>query len=94
MVTIRSLDDVRALLRELPGPDNSAAALAARREAALTKPAGSLGVLEDLVKQCVAWQRHHPPAVDRCRVAVFAANHGVAARVCPPIRRCYRSDGR
>lgn len=79
MVTIQSLDDVRALLRELPGPDNDAAAQAARREATLTKPAGSLGVLEDLVSHLCAWQHRHPPSAGRCRVAVFAGNHGITA---------------
>jgi nicotinate-nucleotide--dimethylbenzimidazole phosphoribosyltransferase len=79
MVTIQSMDDVRALLRELPGPDNSAAAQAARREATLTKPAGSLGRLEELVEQVCAWQGQHPPSLDRCRMAIFAGNHGITA---------------
>lgn len=76
---IQSIDDLRALLRELPGPDNSAAARAARREASLTKPAGALGRLEELVQHVCAWQGRHPPALERCRLAVFAGNHGVAA---------------
>ena len=79
MLTIQSMDDVRALLRELPGPDNSAAAEAAAREATLTKPAGSLGRLEDVVELVCAWQGHHPPSLDRCRVAIFAGNHGIVA---------------
>lgn len=79
MITIQSLDDVRALLRDLPGPDNSAAAQAALRETTLTKPAGSLGRLEDLVAFVCAWQGRHPPSLDLCRIAVFAGNHGVTA---------------
>lgn len=79
MMNIQSLDDVRALLRDLPGPDNRAAAQAALREATLTKPAGSLGRLEDLVERMCAWQGHHPPSHDRCRMAIFAGNHGIAA---------------
>jgi nicotinate-nucleotide--dimethylbenzimidazole phosphoribosyltransferase len=79
MMTIQSMDDVRGLLRELPGPDNSAAAKAAQREATLTKPAGSLGRLEDLVELACAWQGHHPPSFDRRRMAIFAGNHGITA---------------
>jgi nicotinate-nucleotide--dimethylbenzimidazole phosphoribosyltransferase len=79
MMTIRSMDDIRALLRELPRPDNSAAAEAALREATLTKPAGSLGRLEELVEWVSAWQGRHPPSVDRGRMVVFAGNHGVTA---------------
>ena len=79
MISIQSMGDVRALLRELPGPDNSAAAQAAQREATLTKPAGSLGRLEQLVELVCAWQGHHPPSLDRCRVAIFAGNHGITA---------------
>ena len=79
MMTIQSLDDIRALLRELPGPDNSAAAQAAARDSMLTKPAGSLGRLENLVEWVCAWQGRHPPSLDRCRVAIFAGNHGVTA---------------
>jgi len=79
MITIQSMDDVRALLRELPGPDNTAAAAAAGREATLTKPAGSLGRLEELVERVCAWQGRHPPSLERCSVAIFAGNHGVTA---------------
>jgi nicotinate-nucleotide--dimethylbenzimidazole phosphoribosyltransferase len=78
MITIQSMGDVRALLRDLPEPDNGAAARAARREATLTKPAGSLGRLEELVRHVCAWQGRHPPTMNRCGVAIFAGNHGVA----------------
>ena len=44
------LDEIRALLAELPGPDAEAAAAAAARQAELTKPAGSLGRLEELAE--------------------------------------------
>lgn len=74
------LDEIRALLRELPGPDLEAAAAAAAREAGLTKPAGSLGRLEGLAEWLATWQGRHPPAAERPYTAVFAGNHGVAAR--------------
>lgn len=75
-----TFDEIRALLAELPGPDLESAAAAAAREARLTKPAGALGRLEELTAWLATWQGRHPPAVDRPHTAVFAGNHGVAAR--------------
>jgi len=77
---VASFADFRALARELPGPDEAAAAAARAREATLTKPAGALGRLEALAEWLAAWQGRHPPKLERARVAVFAANHGVAAQ--------------
>ncbi len=77
---IKSMDDLRALLQDLPGPDDAAARRAAAREPQLTKPQGSLGRLEDLSKWLAAWQGRHPPRLDLVSAHVFAGNHGVAAR--------------
>jgi nicotinate-nucleotide--dimethylbenzimidazole phosphoribosyltransferase len=77
---LATLDEMRGLLRTLPGPDEAAGAAAAAREAQLTKPAGALGRLEELVQWLATWQGKHPPSVDHPRTAVFAGNHGVAAR--------------
>jgi nicotinate-nucleotide--dimethylbenzimidazole phosphoribosyltransferase len=70
-------DDIRALLAKLPGPDLGAAEAARRRNAILTKPAGSLGRLEDLAEFVSAWQARHPPRIENPVVVVFAGNHGV-----------------
>ncbi|WP_119461595.1 nicotinate-nucleotide--dimethylbenzimidazole phosphoribosyltransferase [Rhodospirillaceae bacterium SYSU D60014] len=75
-----TLDEIRAIMAELPGPDLEAAGEASRREAMLTKPAGALGRLEELSAWLARWQGRHPPKLDRPRICVFAANHGVAAR--------------
>lgn len=75
-----NLDDIRALLADLPGPDAAAAAAARAREAALTKPPGALGRLEDIAVWAAAWQGKHPPTADRIELLVFAGNHGVVAR--------------
>ena len=75
-----NLDEIRALLAELPGPDHAAAAAAARRQAELTKPAGALGRLEELAEWLAAWQGRAEPRVERPHTAVFAGNHGVAAQ--------------
>lgn len=70
-------DDIRNLLKELPGADAGAAARAREREAQLTKPPGALGRIENLAEWLCAWQGHHPPKAERIVVAVFAGNHGV-----------------
>lgn len=74
-----SLDDVRALLAKLPGPDLAAKAKADEREPQLTKPGGSLGRLETLSAWLSAWQGRHPPRLENPHCRVFAGNHGVAA---------------
>ena len=75
-----SLAEIRDILTRLPGPDEDAAARAADREGQLTKPPGALARLEELSEWMARWQGRHPPRLERPRVAVFAGNHGVAAR--------------
>ena len=77
---LSSLEDVRTLITDLPGPDPAAIAATLARERELTKPPGSLGRLEELTAWLAGWQGRHPPRLDRVRVAVFAGWHGVAAR--------------
>ncbi|MBB5686500.1 nicotinate-nucleotide--dimethylbenzimidazole phosphoribosyltransferase [Sphingobium boeckii] len=68
-----------AALRALPAPDEAAIAAAVERQASLTKPAGSLGRLEDIALFLAGWQGKARPTVDRARVTVFAGNHGITA---------------
>ena len=75
-----SLDDIRAFCRDLPGGDERAAEAAARRQQNLTKPPGSLGRLEELAIWLARWQARELPRLERVTIAVFAGNHGVAAR--------------
>jgi nicotinate-nucleotide--dimethylbenzimidazole phosphoribosyltransferase len=77
---VANLDDIRRLLAHLPRPDLEAGTAAAAHQAQLTKPAGSLGRLEDLAIWLATWQARHPPRLDHPRTLVFAGNHGVAAR--------------
>jgi len=77
---LASLDEIRALLKALPAADEGAAEAARKRQAQLTKPAGSLGRLEELAIWLATWQGRNPPAVDRPYTAVFAGNHGIAAK--------------
>lgn len=75
-----SFNDIRRLVRRLPGPDAKAAALARAREPTLTKPEGALGRLEELTEWLCAWQGRHPPRLERLAARVFAGNHGVVAQ--------------
>jgi nicotinate-nucleotide--dimethylbenzimidazole phosphoribosyltransferase len=75
-----SLEEIRALMAHLPGPDLDAGAAAALREQQLTKPAGALGRLEELAAWLAIWQGRHPPTLNHPRTIVFAGNHGVAVR--------------
>ncbi|HEX9627340.1 MAG TPA: nicotinate-nucleotide--dimethylbenzimidazole phosphoribosyltransferase [Acidiferrobacterales bacterium] len=65
-------DPVRAI-------DAATVDAARRRQASLTKPPGSLGRLEELAVRLAAMQGSQAPSVERVRVTVFAADHGVAA---------------
>jgi nicotinate-nucleotide--dimethylbenzimidazole phosphoribosyltransferase len=50
------------------------------RQAQLTKPAGSLGRLEDLATFMAGWSGCERPALDHVQGIIFAGNHGVAAK--------------
>ncbi len=52
---------------------------ALNRQQQLTKPPGSLGVLEDIAVRLAAIQNTQKPTVERIWVSVFAADHGIAA---------------
>lgn len=73
-------EDIAGQLENLPQPDSEAAGKASAREANLTKPAGSLGRLEELSAWCAAWQGAYPPKLDTVQILVFAGNHGVTAQ--------------
>lgn len=60
-------------------PDTACADAARARQGVLTKPPGSLGVLEEVAIQMAGLQRTAMPAVDRVWISVFAGDHGVAA---------------
>jgi len=80
MPCFSSFDDLRAACCDLPEADGERVDAVRRREACLTKPAGSLGRLEELTAWLAAWQGREPPRLDRVEVVVFAGNHGVTAQ--------------
>lgn len=71
-------DDIRNLVQSMPGPDEGALAAVRARDAQLTKPAGSLGRLEEIAEWLAAWSGNEKPKVTRPLVAIFATAHGVA----------------
>lgn len=80
MTTALPFDDIRALLKSMPGPNEANRAEARAREGQLTKPPGALGRLESVAEFMSAWQKSYPPRAERVVVAVFAGNHGVVAQ--------------
>ncbi|MDB5623828.1 MAG: cobT [Devosia sp.] len=69
--------DVLELLAIVPDGDESAVAAVRERDGQLTKPAGSLGKLEQLVEFLARWQGRPKPRLDNPMVTIFAGNHGV-----------------
>jgi nicotinate-nucleotide--dimethylbenzimidazole phosphoribosyltransferase len=65
-----------AALRHLPMADADATAAACARQASLTKPAGSLGRLEEIAVFLAGWQGNPQPVIEQGRAAIFAGNHG------------------
>jgi nicotinate-nucleotide--dimethylbenzimidazole phosphoribosyltransferase len=77
-------DFLQDLVRRLPGPDEAAAEAVMQRQAQLTKPPGSLGLLEESVAWLARWQRRDMPRLDQVDVLIFAGNHGVTAQGVSP----------
>ena len=77
---LQTINDIRAVVRQLGGRDEGAVDAARAREPRLTKPPGGLGRLEAIAEWLAAWQGRHPPKVERSRMLIFAANHGIAQR--------------
>ncbi|PWV64462.1 nicotinate-nucleotide--dimethylbenzimidazole phosphoribosyltransferase [Plasticicumulans acidivorans] len=63
----------------IPASDRDARLAALQRQMQLTKPAGALGRLEALAVRLAGLQRCVCPQLERVRIVVFAADHGVAA---------------
>jgi nicotinate-nucleotide--dimethylbenzimidazole phosphoribosyltransferase len=53
---------------------------AGQRQGSLTKPAGSLGILESIAISLAALQRTERPRAERAPILLFAGDHGVTAQ--------------
>lgn len=73
-----ALDDILTL--DLPSPDEAAIEAATARQMQLTKPPGSLGMLEDLAVFMAGWSGTERPEITRAQALVFAGNHGICAQ--------------
>ncbi|SKB97473.1 nicotinate-nucleotide--dimethylbenzimidazole phosphoribosyltransferase [Sphingopyxis flava] len=78
MTAFASIADFEAALARPRNIDGEAQEAARARQMTLTKPAGSLGRLEDIAIFFAGWQSRARPRLDRARAAIFAGNHGVA----------------
>lgn len=74
-----SFSQIRSFVQTLPQASETAQESAAARNAQLTKPAGSLGRLEELAIWYCAWRGVEKTQMTTPQVAIFAGNHGVAA---------------
>ena len=75
-----AFSEIRKIIADFQAPDLDAVLATRARDGNLTKPPGALGRLEEISEWVAMWQGRHPPNVTHARVAVFAGNHGVAAR--------------
>lgn len=66
------------LKKPIPLPDRHYQLAAIKRQEQLTKPAGSLGELEQLAVQLAALQATETPCIDKVWISIFAADHGIA----------------
>ena len=66
------------LTNKIEAPDKNYYKKALNRQSILTKPLGSLGLLEDIAVRLAAMQGTERPTVNSVWVSVFAADHGIA----------------
>src|SRR5499427_2366074 len=81
----KPVDQLADVLAAIAPPDAEAMAAARERQDRMTKPRGSLGVLEDVSIRLAGLAGDCPPPLpEPACVAVFAADHGVHAQGVTP----------
>jgi nicotinate-nucleotide--dimethylbenzimidazole phosphoribosyltransferase len=70
--------DVRALLRDAPGPDDTARLAVEERTAVVIRPSGAFERLDRIVAWLAGWQATAHPTVEKPACIVFVGEHGVA----------------
>ena len=75
-----SLAEILATCCHKPQADADLAMAASRRNLELTKPPGSLGMLEDLAIWYASWRGDDLAGIERIQAVVFAGNHGISSR--------------
>src|SRR5205085_6304381 len=76
---IMSAGSLEATLERIQPVDPRWIEQARERQLQLTKPPGSLGRLEEIANRVAAIQATLTPSVERARIVLFAADHGVCA---------------
>lgn len=66
------------LFHDISAPDARFFQQALYRQTQLTKPPGSLGLLEDIAVRLAAMQGRDQPRLEKIHISVFAADHGIA----------------
>ncbi len=61
-------------------PDYASQQAALARQGQLTKPPGSLGMMESLAIRLAAMQGNPTPNIEQIQISIFAADHGIAAQ--------------
>ena len=69
--------ELQAYIQAIAPADGAAMTAAEKRQAALAKPPGSLGALETISIRLAGITGQLCPVMNKCRVAVFAADNGV-----------------
>src|SRR6266511_230077 len=72
-------DEVEGLLADMPSPDETAAAAVRDRANQVLRPTGALARMDEVAVWLAGWQRTPRPHAEAPAVAVFVADHGVAA---------------
>lgn len=72
------MNNIEWLNKPVKKISQSAINKARNRQDSLTKPPGSLGVLEDVAVRLSALKEKEKPVLDVVKIVVFAADHGVA----------------
>lgn len=90
MVSGLPFDDMRNLVREMPGPDRDAVARAAAVSLRVAGAKGGLGRAGEIAEWLAAWTGR-PPRVARPVVALFAGTHGVAGNAAAPANMAVRA---
>lgn len=70
---------MKTLFAPITAPDAGFLQQALDRQSQLTKPPGSLGMLEEIAVRLSAMQHCEKPRLETIYISIFAADHGVAA---------------
>ncbi len=82
--TQRPFDDIRNLIRTMPGEDNAAGMAVREKIANFPGPQPILGLQQDSLEWLASWQKKENPSIERPLVAVFAGTHDVSKHLFGP----------